>query len=123
LAPSMVQPANPFAPPNTDLDADLKSSTFGFRMEGGMIVMPKEATLPPLCIRCGLRSDSRVSVRFYWHHPAVYAAFLVNLIVYAIVAAIVRKTALINVPLCDEHKKARTFWTLIGLGVMLAGMV
>ena len=39
-------------------------------------------------------SDEPTKMRkVYWHHPGVYALILINLIVYAIVAAIVRKRA------------------------------
>jgi hypothetical protein len=63
----------------------------------------------------------------YWHHPAIYLLILVNLIIYAIVGAIVRKRARVAAGLCAEHKKRRrramTFaWVGIFLGPALIGV-
>lgn len=64
--------------------------------------------LPPICVRCGAPSNGKpVKKTFFWHNPALYI-LLVSPIIYIIVAAIVRKTMRINIPLCAQHAQRRT---------------
>ena len=52
-----------------------------------------------------------------WHHPALYLIVLAGVLIYVIVALIVRKTARVNIPLCPAHRAKRRNIILTGLGV------
>jgi hypothetical protein len=83
--------------------------------EKKVLVLGARATLPDRCIKCNATSDgARLKRTLYWHPPGWYVLVLANLIIYAIVAMIVRKTAKIEVGLCAEHRRAR--WTAIAIG-------
>ena len=71
------------------------------------LVMTKEALLPNRCIKCNAPADELVKRKLTWHHPALYLLILSSLLIYAVVAMIVRKTATINVGLCEEHLSSR----------------
>jgi hypothetical protein len=71
------------------------------------LVMTKEALLPNRCIKCNAPADERLQRKLTWHHPALYLLILVSVLVYAIVAMVVRKTATIKVALCEDHVSSR----------------
>jgi hypothetical protein len=119
---------NPYAPSRASLnsgEALLSGSQSGvtaWRNQNVLVMVPDTA-LPPRCIKCNEPADEPTKMRkVYWHHPGVYALILINLIVYAIVAAIVRKKALVAPGLCAEHKKRRRLGLAIGWGGVLAGI-
>jgi predicted cobalt transporter CbtA len=51
-----------------------------------------------------------------WHSPWLYLLIFFALILYAIVAAIVRKTAVVDVGLCARHQKRVLWGRIIGWG-------
>lgn len=65
------------------------------------------ATLPDRCVKCNQPTANKLKRKLQWHHPAIYALILVSLIVYVIVAVIVRRTAVCHVGLCEAHRSAR----------------
>ena len=69
--------------------------------------MTKEALLPNRCIKCNAPADEQLKRKLTWHHPALYLLALVSILIYVIVAVIVRKTATVNVGLCEQHSSAR----------------
>ena len=71
------------------------------------LVMTKEASLPDRCIKCNAYTDQRLKRKLTWHHPALYLLIFASLLIYLIVAMVVRKKARIDVGLCAEHKAAR----------------
>ena len=71
------------------------------------LIMTKQASLPDRCIKCNRYTDERLKRKLTWHHPALYLLIFASILIYAIVAMIVRKTATIDVGLCAEHKAAR----------------
>ena len=89
------------------------------------LVMDKNATLPPRCVKCSepvVAADFERKLR--WHHPAIYLIVLVNWLIYVIVALCVRKRATIYVGLCPTHRtKRRTAlmltWALVAIGFAL----
>lgn len=66
-----------------------------------------------MCIKCGAAATTPWRKKFYWHNPALYFLVLLNLLIYAIVAMIVRKQMELNVPLCDSHHADRKRYKLI----------
>lgn len=72
-----------------------------------ILVMTKEALLPGRCVKCNAYAEERLKRKLTWHHPALYLLIIVSVLIYAIVAMVVRKTATVNVALCPEHFAAR----------------
>ncbi len=120
---------NPYAPSRASLKSDDAPSRGGQSGETvwrnqKLLVMVPDAALPPRCVKCNGPAEEPTKVRkIYWHHPLLYLLILINLIVYAVVAAIVRKRALVAPGLCAEHKKRRQIGLLIGWGGVVAGMM
>lgn len=71
------------------------------------LVMTKQALLPNRCIKCNAPADEKLKRKLTWHHPALYLLILASLLIYAVVAMVVRKTATVDVGLCEEHSSAR----------------
>lgn len=91
--------------------------------QGNRLVVPKGAPLPSYCVKCGQAVTSQaLDKTFYWHSPWLYLLILVNLLVYAIVATIIRKKARVLVPLCDEHRQHRRN-LLIATWVLALGFI
>lgn len=81
--------------------------------EGNRLVvlnMPGQIVqLPPPCVKCGAPANGKpVKKTFSWHHPALYLLALAGLLLYVIVAAIVRKSIRLSVPLCAHHAQRRS---------------
>jgi len=71
------------------------------------LVMTKESPLPNRCVKCNEPTAERLKRKLTWHHPALYLTILISVLVYAVIAMVVRKTATVHVGLCDEHLNAR----------------
>jgi hypothetical protein len=120
------QVANPFA-----VGAEPKVVGFpGLWRQGNLLVLHKAAPLPDICLKSNLPASRRLKRNLQWHHPAVYLALLVNLIVYVVVAMIVQKRATLFIPLTEEwfaRRKRRLLiaWGsfLLCLGMIVLGIV
>lgn len=90
---------------------------------GNRMFVPRSAPLPPNCIKCGAPANTPWRKKFYWHHPALYLMILFpGLLIYAVVALIVRKQMELNVPLCETHHADRKRYMLLG-SLMLIGFL
>lgn len=101
----------------------------GVWRSGPKLVFRSGAALPGKCIKCGQPSTTRQQRTLYWHAPWIYILVLVSLLIYVVLALVLRKKAEVAIPLCEEHRKARsngllTTWLLIfGLiGSIAAGV-
>jgi hypothetical protein len=96
--------------------------------EGKKLVVPavmpgKGAALPPPCVKCGAPANGKpVNKNFSWHHPALYLLILAGVLIYAIVAAIVRKSMRLSVPLCAHHAQRRSMAVTLAWVLPLVGM-
>ena len=126
--PFADQPVNPYAAPTQAgyyPQMPMKLSPFaGLWREGNVLVMHKLAPLPDICLKSNEPAIRRLKRNVQWHHPAVFLALLVNIIVYAVVAMIMTKKATIYVALTDEWfaiRKRRMIlaWCLVLLSVAL----
>ena len=103
----------------------------GVWRDGNKLVTTVQASLPRHCVKCGAPADGAYGPRtFYWYHPAIFLLLLVNLLVFAIVALIIRKKATLEVGLCAAHRSRRAkaitaAWVLVllGLATMIGGGV
>lgn len=79
--------------------------------------------LPALCVKCGRpAAGAPVEKTFSWHPPAWYLLILVGLVIYVIVALVVRKTIRVGVPLCAEHAQRRSLWVTLSWFLPLVGI-
>lgn len=81
--------------------------------EGRDLVVPRDAEFPRICLMSGATEDLiEVPIRrqLTWHHPAVYLAILLNLLVYAILALIVRKKSSHRFYLSRTEKARHANW-------------
>ena len=72
-----------------------------------VLVMTKEALLPNRCVKCNAPAEEKLKRNLTWHHPALYLLAIASLLIYAVVAMVVRKTATVNVGLCEDHSSTR----------------
>jgi hypothetical protein len=120
---------NPYAPSRASLTAPSSQPTAS-RSDGvtawrnqKILVMIPDTPLPPRCVKCNAPADEPTKIRkVYWHHPAIYLVILINIVIYAIVAAIVRRRARVAAGLCAAHKKRRRMAILITWTSFIAGV-
>lgn len=116
---------NPFATPLVDAygPAPTSSSTSaGVWRDGNIVVMERTARLPDVCVKTGGVATQRLARKLHWHHPAVYIALMFNVLIYIIIALIVRKTVAVDIPVSDESADKRKKWMYIGWGCGLGGI-
>jgi len=95
-----MTPQQPYFPPPThNLPTIWRSKS--------LLVMTKEALLPSRCVKCNAPTGDRLKRKLTWHHPAIYLTILISILVYAVIAMVLRKTATVNVGLCEDHANVR----------------
>jgi hypothetical protein len=96
----------------------------GVWREGQLIVVPTQAELPDVCVKCGEPADGwRWRKKLYWHHPALFLLIIFpGLLIYVIVALCVRKKATVGVGLCRAHRSHRNKWILATWMLTLGGI-
>lgn len=107
---------NPYAPSSASLKVgESPAGGEGIWRDGKKIIVAHGCSFPSRCVKCNEPSVEPQKVRkVYWHHPALYILFIFYLIIYIIVALIVRKKAEINPGLCEKHLRKRHVWLAIG---------
>jgi hypothetical protein len=84
-------------------------------------VMHKQAVLPPRCIKTGAPAEAWLSRTLYWHHPAlILLVVFPGLLVYAIVALIVRKSAKFQFPVTYQSRNKLRIRLAVGILSLLA---
>ena len=109
---------NPYAAPKADIGTTSSEASGDLRVEGDLLVTPLHCTLPSRCVKCNAPMDGEHLVRkLYWHHQGWYFLLFFNLIIYAVTAMIVRKSATIYFGLCAEHRatRRRDLWIIAAL--------
>jgi hypothetical protein len=94
-----------FPPPSHNMDTIWRCKK--------LLVMTKDASLPNRCVKCNAPAEERLKRKLQWHHPALYLLILASILVYAVVALVVRKTAVVNLALCKEHRESRRLSMII----------
>ncbi|HXQ39144.1 MAG TPA: hypothetical protein VN843_34410 [Anaerolineales bacterium] len=85
--------------------------------KNSLLIMTRQAHLPARCIKCNDPAERKLKRNLSWHHPALYLVIFAGALFYVLVALILRKTATIEVGLCENHSAARRrdiiiTWTL-----------
>jgi hypothetical protein len=120
---------NPYAAPQDFVTAEVyppagspfvtEPTSTGLWRQGQLLVMDKYAQLPGRCVKSNEPSTKRLKRNLYWHHPAVYLAIFAHLLIYIILALILRKTATIHIGLSDRWFTKRRRTILIAWGLVL----
>lgn len=75
---------------------------------GRELVTPRDVTFPQRCMKCNEPAEGAPLKRsLYWHSPWLYIALLANILIYVILASMLRKTGVAFVSLCPAHRAAR----------------
>ena len=90
--------------------------------DGMVLVTRRVSTLPPHCVKCGKPAVEQKNRTFYWHHSLLDLLAFGALLLYLIVALIVRKKATVSVGLCAEHRSRRLRGFVVSWGIVLAGI-
>ena len=69
--------------------------------------------LPRYCVKCGEPAVDYRKRSFYWHSPWLYLLILLQMIIYLIVALIVRRQGQHQVGLCAAHQRQRRHFMLM----------
>ena len=94
-----------------------------FTRSGAFVIGPIDTPFPPRCIKCNAPAEWRWTRNLYWVPRGVrFLAFGPGIVVYAIVATILRKKSRVSVAICDRHRQQRRLFKftavpLIALGV------
>lgn len=95
----------------------------GVWRDGRILIMSKTARLPDYCIKCGIAANGfHLTRNLSWHHPALYLLIFAGLLIYAIVAMIVRKSAKIEISMCQDHIRKHRTAVAVGWLVFLSGV-
>jgi hypothetical protein len=87
------------------------------------MVLRSQTPMPDRCVQCNAPANGfRLKRQLSWHHPALYLLLFLNLLIYAIVAVIVRKKARIDIGLCESHRRKRKTYMAISWGSALIGI-
>jgi hypothetical protein len=119
---------NPYASPVGDASYypdTMGQSDSGLSRDGKVLVATKNAVFPDRCVKCNAPANGyRLKRKLFWHHPAYYLFIIFcNILVYVVVALIVRKTAEYRVGVCPMHRSKRRNAILIGWGGFLLGVL
>lgn len=86
---------------------------------GRRLIIQKDAILPHRCVKCNAAAaDHSMRKTYYWHPPVLYLTLLAGILVYVILALILRKRGTIRFSLCPAHRLRRTMH--IALSLLLA---
>jgi hypothetical protein len=110
---------NPYAPPVASRSGLSAPGGTGDIFRDGKILVARDGTLfPDRCVRCNAPTEGfRFRKTFYWHSPSWYALLFLNILIYAIVAYVVRKKASFDLALCARHRSRRQWCIAIGFAL------
>jgi hypothetical protein len=79
--------------------------------------------MPDVCIRCNEPAGGyRLKRELSWHSGWLYLLLLAGVLIYVIVALVVRKKAVVNVGLCQTHRAQRRNGILVSLATAVVGL-
>jgi hypothetical protein len=116
---------NPYAPPKAEII--LEPYEGGVWRDGALLIMTKDAELPDHCLKCNLPTGGwKLKRKLSWHPPYWYFLILLHILIYVVAALIVRQTATVMIPLCEDHRRRRrraiaVGWFLGVTGVLVLG--
>ena len=113
---------NPYRAPMGQVRTPAAGSSGGIWSDGNLLVVHKQATLPPFCVKTNEPASTDIQRTFYWHSALVYLLILLNILAYIIGALLTRKSHKLAVPLSNEAATKRRNGILIGWILSLLGI-
>ena len=114
---------NPYASPNSDAPPVMAqpevapTSSTGPWQRRGTVVAARGVPFPERCVKCNQPTGGRTLRRtLAWHPGWVFVLILAGLLVYVIVALILRKSMTVRVGICPAHLKRHRI--LLGGGLL-----
>ena len=85
------------------------SPAFG---SGKRVIIALNNPLPSRCVCCNGPASGVKRRTFYWYPPWIYILILLSPLILVLVGLVVRRTARVDIPLCDEHqaKRRKRLW-------------
>lgn len=88
------------------------------------IITGMEATFPAKCIKCNHPIIAKwYKKTLYWHSPFFYLLILLNLLIYAVIALIVRRKVVVEFGLCKKHVTERRWALFLAVLFDVGGVV
>ena len=75
--------------------------------KNSVLVMTRHSLLPDRCVKCNEPAERKLKRKLSWHHPALYFLILGGALFYILLAVFLRKTAIVEVGLCENHSAIR----------------
>jgi hypothetical protein len=95
----------------------------GVWRDNSKLVVSKDALLPERCVKCNAPAPGpKFKKKLSWHHPAIYLLIVTGLLIYLIVAMVLRKSMTVELGLCEEHKEKHRRDVFITWGLILLGV-
>ncbi len=109
--PKKYDESNPYAAPEELLDDELpEGDGYPVYRDGKYLVARREdSEWPKRCVKTNVPTNNLKTIRLYWHPPVYFGLLVLNLLIYAIVAVIVRKKAVVDVPISAEYAAKRSW--------------
>lgn len=124
----MESPMNPYAPPSAYPGSHGASEHAGqgcWRHGKNLVMSRHHSLLPPRCVKCNQPAALPIKPRtLYWHNPWIYLSLFLGVLIYFILAMILRKKATVLPGLCAVHRQHRTRGILFAwLGILATMLV
>lgn len=75
------------------------------------VVVEDGTELPCRCLKCNEPTTTQaIKRKVTWHPPGYYLLILVGVLIYVIVALVIRRSASVSVHLCEHHRMQRNLW-------------
>jgi hypothetical protein len=123
------QQANPYAAPAYQAEyaqapvQQIPPKPQGLWQEGKVLIAANGTPFPDRCVKCNAPANGyRLKRKFSWHHPAIALTIFVAVLVYLILAMVLSKKAVFQLPLCPKHRSMRT-WMLITFSLLTIGSI
>ncbi|WP_408951296.1 hypothetical protein [Lysobacter sp. Hz 25] len=111
---------NPYEAPQSAFGVTDQDDLTGPWRDGTDLVVRPDARLPPRCIKCNAPASAIKRRRYYWHSGAYYLLILLSVLVYVIVAMLVRKNTHLSSGLCERHGRRRVLGMSAAIVLFLA---
>jgi len=113
---------NPYAAPEAPLEYVDRSACWP--MGKSELYLAKGSDLPMRCVKCNAPAVQPIRKRtLYWHASGWYLFVLINVLIYAIAALVVRKKIQVSPGLCEHHARRRNFFRYGSLAVFTIAVV
>jgi hypothetical protein len=76
--------------------------------KNSVLIMTRHALLSDRCMKCNDPAKRKLKRNLSWHHPALYLVIFGGVLFYVVLALVFRKSATVEVGLCENHSALRT---------------